>query len=243
MTKPKTALITGAALRVGRALALSLAGAGWDIALHYSSSEKPARELAKVITGMGRKVHLAQADLRDLSAVACVIPSLAQQNVALDCLINNAAAFDKDALATLDPDKFHAQMDTNLVAPLLLIRDFAAHYKGEDGNIINLTDGLAGWSMSSTFLSYSLSKLGLTHATRMLALELAPRIRVNAIAPGATLASKHDTKETFAKLKEIIPLKRVSSPEEVCIAMQFLLSSPSVTGQILSLSGGLNPSA
>ncbi len=239
----KTVLITGAALRVGRSLALSLADAGWDIALHYNTSEKPARELAALIAGKGRKAHLAQADLAREQSVSGIFPALAKQGIIPDALINNAATFEKDSLGTIDHKHWHAQMDTNLFAPLLLMRDFAAHYKGDGGNIINITDGLAGWSMSSNFLSYSLSKVGLAHATRMLAHEFAPRIRVNAIAPGATLASKHDTKETFAKLKEIVPLKRVSSPEEVCDAALFLLSAPSVTGQIISLSGGLNPAA
>jgi len=241
MTTPKTALITGAALRVGRALALSLADVGWDIALHYHASEKPAQELAKLIADKGRKAHLVQADLAQEKSVSGIFPALKKQGVIPDALINNAATFERDSLKTLEQKNWRTQMDINLFAPLLLMRDFADHYKDSDGNIINITDGLAGWSMSSNFLSYSLSKLGLADATRMFAHALAPRIRVNAIAPGATLVSKHDSRETFVKLKEIIPLKRVSSPEEVSDAVLYLLSAPSVTGQVLSLSGGLNP--
>jgi NAD(P)-dependent dehydrogenase (short-subunit alcohol dehydrogenase family) len=239
MTK-RTALITGAALRVGRALALSLADDGWDIALHYHQSAKPARELGGLIARKGRKVHLVRANLGKEKEVARIFPSLAERGMIPDCLINNAALFEKDDLQSLERKQWQMQMEVNLLAPLLLMRDFAAHYKGHEGNIINITDGLSGWSMSPVFLSYTLSKQALTHATRMLARELAPRIRVNAIAPGATLMSKHDKKDTFAKLTEIVPLKRASSPGEVCDAMHYLLSAPSLTGQILSLSGGMD---
>jgi NAD(P)-dependent dehydrogenase (short-subunit alcohol dehydrogenase family) len=181
-----------------------------------------------------------QADLRDAKAAANIIPVLAKKDVTPDCLINNASAFEKDALATLTPEEFHARMDVNLLAPLLLMQGFVAHYKGSEGNIINITDGMSGWSMSHTFLSYALSKNSLKDATRMLARDLAPTIRVNSIAPGATLEGKQDKKDTFNKLRKIIPLGRTSSPEEINLAVHYILSSPSLTGQILSLSGGMD---
>jgi NAD(P)-dependent dehydrogenase (short-subunit alcohol dehydrogenase family) len=171
--------------------------------------------------------------------VARIIPSLTRQDVHLDCLINNAAVFEKDDLATLTPASWQGHMQTNLFAPLLLIRDFAKQYKGSAGNIINITDGLAGWSVSPTFFSYAMSKLALTDATRMLVRELAPAIRINAIAPGATLEGEHDKKDAFTKLREVIPLARVSAPEEICAAVHYILSAPSLSGQILSLAGGI----
>jgi NAD(P)-dependent dehydrogenase (short-subunit alcohol dehydrogenase family) len=240
MAKTKTALITGGAQRVGRALALSLAAAGWDVAVHYRTSRKPAEELARQIRSMGRKAWLVRADLSNAKNVSAIFPLLAQQNIMPDCLINNAAMFEKDTLAMLEAKRFHAHLDTNLLAPLLLTRDFAARYKGTEGNVINITDGLKGWSMSPTFLSYMISKQALADATRSLARELAPNIRINAIAPGATLEGKQDKSDTFAKLKKIIPLKRTSSTDEICEAMHYILSAPSLTGQILSLCGGMD---
>jgi NAD(P)-dependent dehydrogenase (short-subunit alcohol dehydrogenase family) len=235
----RTALITGAAVRVGQAIALSLADNGWDIAFHYNRSEKPAEKLAKLIRSKRRKATLVQADLADSASVARLIPTLSKQGIKLDCLINNAAAFGKNDLANLNSQNWYAHMDVNLFAPLLLMRDFAAQYKGTSGNIINITDGMLGWSISPKYLSYSLSKLGLGNATELLARELAPRIRINAIAPGPTLEGAQDKKDTFAKLAKIIPLKRTSSPKEICDAVHFLLSASSVTGQQIALSGGL----
>lgn len=240
MTGSKTVLITGAAARLGGAMALSLADAGWDVAIHYNTSEKKAQALAGQIRGKGRKAYLVRADLRDAKAVAGIIPALHRQKVKLSCLINNAAAFGKDSLAGLTPQAWQAYQDVNLLAPLLLTRDLAAHYKGTEGNVINITDGMLGWSVSQNYLSYAMSKLGLASATRLLARELAPNIRINAIAPGATLEGELDSEDTFAKLRKIIPLRRTSSPEEVNCAIHFLLSSPSLTGQILSLSGGMD---
>jgi len=240
MARTRIALITGAAARLGRAMALSLAEHGWDIAIHYNTSAKAAHTLADILARKGRKAWLLQADLRDAGAVSDIIPSLVSRKAMPDCLINSAAAFEKDSLATLSQGTFQEHMAPNLLAPLLLMCDFAKHYKGSQGNIINITDGMAGWSMSSAFLSYSLSKKALGDATLMMARECAPRIRVNAIAPGATLPGKQDKKDTFAKLTKIIPLKRTSAPNEICDAVHYIVSAPSLTGQILSLSGGMN---
>jgi len=236
----RTILITGAGKRLGRAFALSLARAGWNVAVHYHRSEKEAKETAAEIESLSRKAYLVQADLNDTDAVSGIFPALAKQGARIDALINSAAAFEKDTLATLTQESWREHMQVNLLAPLLLMRDFARHYKGAEGCIINITDGLQGWSMSPAFLSYALSKESLTHATRMLARELAPAIRINAIAPGATLEGKQDKEDTFAKLAGIIPLKRTGSIEEVARALHFLLESPSVTGQVLMLSGGMD---
>lgn len=240
MAKTKTILITGAAIRLGGALALSLAEKGWDIAIHYHRSVKPAHALAMKLTKMGRKAYLTQADLSKPQQVAHIIPSLTAQGVILDGLINNAAVFGKDNLENLTAESWGAHIDINLFAPLMLARDFAAQYAGKKGNIINITDGMAGWSLSPNFLSYSLSKKGLENATQMLALSLAPAIRVNAIAPGPTLEGAMDKKDTFAKLRRILPLKRTGVPQELCDAVHFVLTAPSLTGQILSLSGGIH---
>jgi len=239
MAKRKTVLITGGAVRVGQAIALALAKRGFDVVIHTHTSKKAADALAKRIRRMKRKAYVVMADLSDPVAVAGIIPSLTEKGVTLDCLINNAAQFNKDTLASLTPESWRCHMDVNVFAPLQLIRDFVAQYKGKDGNIINITDGMMGWSVSPTFLSYGLSKMTLANATQMLARELAPRIRINAVAPGPTLPGMQDKKDTFAKLEKIIPLTRTSTPAEVCDAIAYILQAPSLTGQIIALSGGL----
>ncbi|HEU5047393.1 MAG TPA: SDR family oxidoreductase [Rickettsiales bacterium] len=235
----QTVLITGAAVRVGREIALALASDGWNVAIHYHKSKTQAEELAKLIRDKGRTAFTVQADLCNPEQVANIFPALAKQGASVDCLINNASVFEKDNLTGLTPESWKLHMDVNLFAPLQLTRDFAAQYSGSSGNVINLTDGLVGWSVSSGFLSYALSKSGLAEATRMLSRELAPRIRINAIALGPTLEGKQDKPDTYAKLRKIIPLARTSSPQEVCDTVRYILGAPSFTGQVISLAGGM----
>lgn len=235
----KTVLITGGAVRIGREIALHLAGRGWNVAIHYNHSKKPADELAAMIKKKKRKAYLVQGDLSYVADVADIIPGLTKKGVQIDCLINNASIFEKDSIRDLDAESWRRHIEVNLFAPLRLMRDFAAQYKGREGNIINITDGLTGWSISGAFLSYSVSKAGLENATTLLAKELAPGIRINAIAPGPTIEGKQDKKDTFDKLSKIIPLRRTSSPKEICDTIDYILSAPSVTGQIISLSGGM----
>ncbi len=235
----KTVLITGAAVRIGREIALSLADEGWDVAIHYSRSEKQAEELAALIKQKKRKAFLAQGDLRDPKSVANIIPSLSRQGVKLNCLINNASAFEKDTIRDMTQESWQEHIDVNLFAPLRLIQDFVTQYNGKNGNIINITDGLKDWSISPAFFSYSISKIGLENATELLAKDLAPDIRINAIAPGPTMEGKQDKADTFDKLKKVIPLRRTSSLREICDAVRYILSTPSLTGQVISLSGGM----
>jgi NAD(P)-dependent dehydrogenase (short-subunit alcohol dehydrogenase family) len=236
----KTALVTGGAIRIGRSICLMLADAGWDIAIHYRSSEQQAKELAGQITSKGRKAHLVQADLRDEASVSDIIPSLVRKGVLLECLINNASLFEKNSFAELTPVNWHDHMSVNCFAPLQLIRDFASHYKGETGNVINITDGLKGWSMSPVFFSYTMSKLALANATELLARTLAPRIRINAIAPGAMLESIHDKEDTFDKLRKVIPMKRTGTSDEIGDTIRYVIATPSLTGQTIMLSGGIH---
>lgn len=235
----KTVLITGGAVRIGREIAISLAGKGWDIAIHYNHSTKPAQELADILKKKKRKAYLVQGNLSEVTDVVDIFPGLNKKGVMIDCLINNASVFEKDNIRDLDADSWRKHIEVNLFAPLRLMRDFAQQYKGKEGNIINITDGMTGWSISGAFLSYSVSKAGLEKATTLLARDLAPNIRINAIAPGPTIEGKQDKADTFDKLSKIIPLRRTSSPKEVCDTVDYILSAPSVTGQIISLSGGM----
>ena len=157
-------------------------------------------------------------------------------------LIHNASRFEKDRLATLEADSMRAHLAVNVETPLLLTRAFAARFpKGKHpGYVICLLDGMSGWSVSPTFLSYSLSRLAMQEAIPLLASDLAPHIRVNGVALGATLPGVQDGPHTFAKLEWMSPLKRTSHPAEVCDAVDFLLKADGVTGQILNLSGGMN---
>lgn len=235
----RTALVTGGAIRIGREICLSLAEEGWDVAIHYGSSHDAARELEGKLREMGRKVYLVQADLCDERAVSSIIPTLAEQGVHIDALIHNASVFEKGGLASLQREEFDRHMYVNCFSALQLMRDFASHYKGEKGNVITITDGLKGWSISPVFLSYSLSKLALENATELLAVTLGPRIRINTIAPGPMLEGVQDKENTFAKLRDLSPLKRTASPEDLTSAIRYLLNAPSITGQILRLSNGV----
>lgn len=236
----KTAMITGGAIRVGRQICLSMADAGWDVVIHYNTSAKAAEELAAMIAGKKRKAHLVQADLRDEDSTTSIFNTLAQKDVHVDCLINNASLFQKNNFSEYTRDNLHSHMAVNCYAPLQLARDFAAQYKGEDGNIINITDGLEGWSMSPVFFSYTMSKRALSEATQLLTRTLAPSIRINAIAPGPVLEGVQDRPDTFEKLRNVIPLKRTGTLEEICNAVHYILAAPSLTGQSLLLSGGVH---
>ena len=234
-----TVLITGAARRIGATIAIAMAEAGWNVAIHYHNSQRQAEELAGTITLQGRKAFLVKADLHDNDSVAGIFPELVRQGARIDCLINNAASFKKDTLTTFTPYHFQQQMQVNAGAALQLTKDFAQHYTSKEGNVIHLTDGIKGWSMSPAFLSYSLSKMALENSVTLLASELAPGIRINAIALGATLEGVQDKEHTFEKIKQMTLLKRNSSEAEIIQTIHYLLAVKSVTGQVIRLAGGL----
>ncbi len=238
MSSSPVALITGAARRVGRAIALSLAARGYDIVVHYHKSEDAARALVGEIEAHGRRAIAIAAHLEIPSQAEALIPRAADEMGPLSLLINNASHFARDTLATASYESFLAHSQVNLYAPLALSQAFAAQAPA-GSNIINLSDGVYGWSMSPHFLTYSLSKFGLVSLTELLAVQLAPTMRVNAIALGPTIPGVMDTPGTFEKLASLAPLKRVSAPEEVVAAMEYLLNAPSVTGQVMYLSGGM----
>lgn len=236
----KTALITGAARRVGKDIALFLAHNGWNIALHCRTVDADTRKLEKKLLGLGVNVVLIEAELSDAAAVKKIIPQAKKALGAVTLLINNAAVFEKDTLKNLTPASFALHMQVNLLAPILLSQDFCAQLPARaQGNIINMLDSCEGWSISPDFLSYSLSKQSLEYFTQLMVGVVAPSVRVNAIAPGPTLPGKQDKKDTFAKLAASAPLKRTSSPAEICAAIVFILQSDSLTGQVIALGGGL----
>lgn len=239
----KTVLITGAAKRVGRAIALHLARQGWNVALHYSTSEAEAQVLKAELLALGVKACCIQADFSMMADAGEVLRQAAQEIGPVHCLINNASLFEKDGLGTLTPERFEHHQRINLLSPLLLIEAFAAqvHLHGaRNASVINLGDGDVGWSLSSNYLSYALSKLGLMSLSGLLALELAPAIRINSIGLGLTLPGEVEDADMFERMKQRSPLKQLSSPDEVCRTIDFLLATPTITGQAILLSSGFH---
>ncbi len=232
------ALITGAAHRIGRAIAHGLAGDGWAVAVHYSKSEAGARALVAEINAGGGRAAALDADLADEARTAQLIERASAALGPLTLLVNNAAAFERDDALTATRAGWDLHMETNLRAPFVLTQAFArALPDGVDGNVINLLDQRVR-NLTPYFTSYTLSKAGLWTLTRTLALALAPRIRVNGIGPGPTLPSARQSAQEFARQQAATPLRRGTDPGEIYRAVQFILESPSLTGQMIALDGG-----
>ncbi len=233
-----TALITGAARRIGRALALTAAEAGYDVAVHHRGPADDAAALAFEIRAMGRKAATVSAELTDEAETAALVGRAAEAVGPVTLLINNASVFQDDRIQTLSRDSWDAHMQTNLRAPILLSQAFAAELpRGLEGLIINMLDQRV-WKPNPQFFSYGLSRSALWAATRVLAQALAPAIRVNAIAPGPTLPSIHQTAETFQAEARNVLLERRSSPEDIAQAARYLMDARQVTGQMIAVDGG-----
>lgn len=235
----RAVLVTGGAVRLGQAIALHLARAGWHIAIHYRHSAEEAASSVEALKACNIQAVAVQGDLRDEADLSTLIRKTSNGlGMPLTALVNNAAAFNKDNIATFSRDSWLGHMDTNLYAPLKLIADFASQLPvNAQGAVVNLIDGCEDMCLSPTFLTYSLSKYGLAEATRLLAQDLAPRIRVNGVSPGLTLP-KEGEEEMFRRLVAKTPLKRPSPPSEIAKAVCYLLESKSITGQILAVNGG-----
>jgi NAD(P)-dependent dehydrogenase (short-subunit alcohol dehydrogenase family) len=235
---PKAALVTGAARRIGRALALELAEAGYSVAVHHHSSHAAAEALVAEIAQTGGKALALAADLSDETAVRKLLPDAAAVLGPIGVLVNNASIFENDTVATATRESWDAHLAINLRAPFVLIQDFAAQLPGDsNGVVINLLDERV-WNLTPYFVSYTVSKTGLWTLTRTMALALAPRIRVNAIGPGPTLPNLRQTPAQFLDRCRNMPLRRGTSPREVAAAMRFILEAPALTGQMLALDGG-----
>jgi NAD(P)-dependent dehydrogenase (short-subunit alcohol dehydrogenase family) len=232
------ALITGAGRRIGRALALAMAGAGYDIALHCHTSCTEAEDAAAEVAVLGRKARVLQANLADEGEARGLVAAAHRALGPVTLLINNASVFRDDRIETLASDTWRAHMEVNLHAPLVLSQAFAAELPEDEGGlIINILDQRV-WRPNPQFFSYSLSKAALWMATRTLAQGLAPRIRVNGIGPGPTLPSIHQTPEMFQAEAERTPLQRGATPDDIAAAALYLIDAPSVTGQMIAVDGG-----
>ena len=234
----KTALVTGAAKRIGRAIATTLARAGYSIAVHYGTSREEAEAVAAELQTFGVRAVAVQADLGDVTQAPRLIADARNALGPINVLVNNASVFADDRVATVTADSWRTHIDTNLLAPILLAQAFAAQPDlPTDSSIINLIDQRV-LKPSPVFFSYGLSKAGLWHATRILAQDLAPRIRVNAVGPGPTLKSIHQSQADFDREARATLLQKATSPEEVAATVLYLLNAPSVTGQMICVDSG-----
>jgi NAD(P)-dependent dehydrogenase (short-subunit alcohol dehydrogenase family) len=235
---PRAALVTGGARRIGRALSLSLAEAGYAVAIHHHQSRQEAEALAAEIVRTGGNAVALMADLADEAAVAELLPRAAAALGPIGCLVNNASIFENDTVATTTRDSWDRHLAVNLRAPFVLMQSFERHLPAEAGGVIvNLLDERV-WNLTPYFVSYTLSKAGLWNLTQTMALALAPRIRVNGIGPGPTLPSPRQSPRQFLDRCRKMPLRRGTSPDEIAAALRFILTAPAMTGQMIALDGG-----
>jgi NAD(P)-dependent dehydrogenase (short-subunit alcohol dehydrogenase family) len=234
---PRLALITGSARRIGATIALTLARAGYAVVLHANNSREDAERLAAAIVGAGGRASVVLADLTDHEAVRGLIPSAAAFGQ-LSFLVNNAGEFEPDDIETLSHARFQRAVAVNLAAPLFLSQAFAAQAPaGVDASIVNIVDQRV-LKPNPRFFSYTLSKSALHTATVTLAQALAPKLRVNAVAPGPTLPSPRQTEAQFATQSESLPLQRGPRPDDIAAAVLYLAQAKSVTGVTIPVDGG-----
>ncbi|MBL9098331.1 MAG: SDR family oxidoreductase [Alphaproteobacteria bacterium] len=231
-------LVTGAAKRLGRAIALKLAREGYDVAVHYRSSKAEADAVAAEIKALGRRAALVEGELSKEADVAAIVPRAVSALGPLTALVNSASVFEDDRVETATRASWDKHLDTNLRAPLVLSQAFAAQLPaGAHGGIVNLIDQQV-LNLTPQFLSYTVSKAALWTLTQTLAQALAPRIRVNAVAPGPSLKAERQSQANFDGHVKATLLQRPSSPEDIAAAVAYLLAAPAVTGQMIAVDSG-----
>lgn len=235
---PRAALVTGAARRVGAALATHLGARGWSVAVHYRDSTAEAEALCRTIAAAGGTAVALQADLADPQALEPLVERAAEACGPLGLLVNNASIFEYDDADSAGAESWQRHQDINLRAPLVLTQRFAALLPQDAAGLaVNMIDTRV-LNLTPRYLSYTVSKTGLWTLTQTLAQALAPRIRVNGIGLGPTLPVEGQSDADFAERCSRLPLEAGPSLEEVCAALQFLLEARSMTGQMLGLDGG-----
>ncbi len=237
-SSPACALITGAARRLGRAVALDLAQCGWHIGVHFNESEAAALAVVAEIEALGGRAAALHANLARIEDLNPLVDRCAQALGPVTCLVNNAACFEEDAAHDFDEASWSRHNDVNLRAPVFLTQAFAAALPGgSEGNVINLIDQKVR-ALNPHYFSYTLAKSALWTATKTLAQALAPHIRVNAIAPGPVLPFAGQSPEDFERECRDTLLQRAVPIGDITAAVRFLLKTRSITGQMIALDGG-----
>ena len=235
----RTALITGASKRVGRALTEHLAASGWNVIIHFNSSGKDAEQLIQSLKLKfpTQSFNTVKSNLSKSSEVESLIPRIIKEYGNFHLLINNASVFDSGYIKETTFELFDLQIGVNLKAPFFLMRDFARGCK--NGNIINFVDTRIT-SNKTNFAAYSISKKGLWNLTKMAALEFAPEIRVNAIAPGVTLPPEDKDEKYLKKMAQNIPMQKPGGIYPVLQSIDYIIQNEHLTGQLLFADGGEN---
>ena len=232
------ALVTGAGTRIGQAIAIGLANAGCDVAIHYHGSATGAEETARAVRAAGRRAELLQADLQDATAACELAPEAARAFRRLDVLVNSAAIMVQERVEDVTPESWNATLDLNLRAMFFVSQGAIPHLRRAKGKIVNMAD-IAGLEPWSGYVPHCISKAGVIMLTKGLARALAPDIAVNAIAPGAVLLPDGWDEQTRQHMVETTPLKRLGSPQDVVAAVRFLLDGTDyATGTVLVIDGG-----
>ena len=242
------ALVTGAGKRLGRAMALYLAGRGFDVGVHYGSSSDAAEEVVGKIRALGRRAATLQADLLDEAQVSALLPACCDAlGGPVTCLVNNASIFEDDRIDTATRSSWDRHLESNLRAPVVLTQAMAAQIpdpkldeNGEplaQGLIVNMVDQRVR-KLTPEHMSYTIAKMGLWAFTQTAAQGLAPRIRVNAIGPGPTLQGAQQADDDYAKERSATVLGRGANLSDITAALGYFIDSPSVTGQLLCIDGG-----
>jgi len=233
----RVALVTGGAVRVGRAIALGLAEAGFDLVVNYHGSSEAAGEVAAKVEGMGRRCLTVQADVASGLEVEALAAAVQDRFGRLDLLVNNASVFRELPLAEVDEEEWDQVMGVNLKGPFLTVRALGGVLADNGGNVVNIVD-LGAFQPWLRYPHHAVSKAGLLHLTRVQARSLAPRVRVNAIAPGAVLVPDAATPEEREASRERAALKVLGSPDDVVRTVLFLDRSPFITGEVIVVDGG-----
>ena len=232
-------IITGAATRMGAAIAKKLSGPQVEIVIHYNKSKSSAEQLKKELIKNKTKVYLIKGDLSKENDLKKIVKFSKSKLKYFDCLINNASLFENDNLKNFTSKSWSQHLDVNLKAPAYLIKEFAKNVRGKNNNIVNIIDQRV-FKLTPFFFSYTLSKTGLYTLTKTSAISLSPNIRVNGIAPGPTIKNKRQTDKHFKKQYLATPLRKQVDVKEVCNAVDFFIKNSSITGQVLAIDSGQN---
>lgn len=231
-------LITGAAKRIGREIALTMARQGWDVAVHYGRSQEEALQVVNEIIRIGRRAIAVQAELGDEAQVRAIVPQVVAHWGRIDCVVNNASLFEADTAFDFSGACLDRHMHANVMAPILLAQAMhAAQVKAGNASVINILDQKL-FNLNPDYLSYTLSKAALQNATVTLAQALAPLVRVVGIAPGLSMMSGDQSESDFKAAHQLTPLGRSSTPEDIAQAVVYVAAAKAITGTTILVDGG-----